>query len=331
MFGLGQAQTRNRNKVTSYAGLEIVATNKRELTSYPAFEKACLGFTTGYQALAGSSKLIPTLGHLEGDCGGRKPLTVSVTHENDHNNHNGSTNFNKNIGGYVADFDYTADHGKWLYIHVDDSVPKQLRMRLDTLHFKKINVTGWPLQFGHLFVGVSDLTVNSTLGESVSVEFDLAVTTEPANESKGATFSGRRIILGALGIWPESPPRTNTSHFLEVDLLQTPGYSDSYHQRKYPLCADVPYDRCFYGDGRFAEGREVSYQTVLSGPLISDNTKDWTHVRVDLSDLFKQLRWVSPPNSWDKAELRAIYIGIESTGSTSTQALIRNYHVIVGS
>jgi hypothetical protein len=303
---------------------------QREITSYSDLNGACLGFVTGYHSQGVSSKLIPAIGHVQGKCTGRNPLIVGVTHENDHNNHNGSANFDKNIAAYVGDFNYATDFGHWFDAHIDDTFPHQLMLRLDTQK-NDINVTGWPLQFGHLFLGVSDLTVGSPLDRSIIVEFDVAVSTQPTVHADDGSFNGRRIILGALGIWPEVSPRTNTSHFLEVDISQTPGYSESFHQPKYPRCADVPYDRCFYGDGRFAEGREVSYQTVLGGQSISDNTGGSIHVQIHLSDLFKRLGWVSPPENWKAAELKAIYFGLESTGATSTQVSIRNYHVLANS
>jgi hypothetical protein len=144
---------------------------------------------------------------------------------------------------------------------------------------------------------------------------------------KAEVYSGRRILLGALGNWTETPPRTNSAHFLEVDISQTPGYSASYHEPHHPLCRDVQYDRCFYSDGRYAEGREVSLQTVLNGPTLADSSDQWYHVEIRLSELFRRLRWVSAPMSWSAAHLQAIYFAIESTGATSTDVEIKGYHV----
>jgi hypothetical protein len=42
---------------------------------------------------------------------------VSVTHENEKNNHKGSANYNDNILGDMADFDYKSDFGGWLSLN----------------------------------------------------------------------------------------------------------------------------------------------------------------------------------------------------------------------
>jgi len=311
-----------------HTSAEISIGAKVELTSYPTLANACLAFITGYKSQPGSSKLIPTLGHAQGSCGPRKALIVTVTHENTQNNHKGSTNYSDDISGYVGDFDYDKDYGRWLRVQIIESEPPRIAMDLDTADFPENNVTGWPLQYGHLFLGLNDQTVVSSLDRSISVDFDLKVrTAKPSGKSPNVGFNGRRILLGAQGIWTEAPLRTNTTHFLEVDISQTPGYSESYHQPQSPLCKDVKYDRCFYGDGRFAEGREVSLQTALAGPDVPDTSDQWTHIQVPLSALFQKLKWVSPPNSWGSAKLQAIYIAIESTGATSTKIEVKDYHV----
>jgi hypothetical protein len=300
-----------------------------ELTSYPGFENACLAFVVGYHREPGNSKLLNTLGEYQGNCNRRQPLIVNVTHENDRNNHSGSANYDPAIGSYMADFDYKKAVGKWMDIKLAGFGPSSsLMIKLDTQHFHETNVTGWPLQFGHLFLGVTDVTAASALDKSISVDFDIGVDSSLPNVRPVAgIFNGRRVILGALGAWTEASPRTNTGHFLEIDILQTPGYSESYHQPRSPLCNDVEYDRCFYSTGGYAEGREVSFQKILGGRAVPDKTDDWVHIHIPLTELFQRLKWVSPPNNWAEARIKAIYFAIESEGETSTKLEIRNYHV----
>jgi hypothetical protein len=57
------------------------------------------------------------------------------------------------------------------------------------------------------------------------------------------------------------------------------------------------------------------------------DSDQWEHVEIRLSELFRQLRWLSPPVSWAVTRLQAVYFAIESTGATSTSIEIKGYHV----
>lgn len=304
--------------------------DRTSLTAYAKFENACIDVADGYEKLPGQGeKLFPVFKTYQGACGAgknSKPLVFGVTHENDHNNHNGAANYNQNVSSYMGDFDPKTDLGQWLDLQlVSKSTPPSVKLKLDTADFQKTNVTGWPIQFGHMFIGLNDGTVATSLDKPVYVEFEIKIETKPVSQRAG--YSGRRVILGALASWDEAPPRTNRQHFLEVDLVQSEGYSASYNEQLKPLCRDVPYDRCFYSNGPYAEGREIRYETVLREPHVPDTTKGWVRIRIPLSDLFRRLKWVSPPSDWTKAQLTGLYIGVKSTGETATQIEVQNYEV----
>ena len=304
--------------------------DRTSLTAYAKFENACIDVADGYEKLPGQGeKLFPVFKTYQGACGAgknSKPLVFGVTHENDHNNHNGAANYNQNVSSYMGDFDPKTDLGQWLDLQlVSKSTPPSVKLKLDTADFQKTNVTGWPIQFGHMFIGLNDGTVATSLDKPVYVEFEIKIETKPVSQRAG--YSGRRVMLGALASWDEAPPRTNRQHFLEVDLVQSEGYSASYNEQLKPLCRDVPYDRCFYSNGPYAEGREIRYETVLREPHVPDTTKGWVRIRIPLSDLFRRLKWVSPPSDWTKAQLTGLYVGVESTGETATQIEVQNYEV----
>jgi hypothetical protein len=297
------------------------------LTAYPGFSEACAAFVDGYLPKAGdASQLVPRLDHFIGNCRNRKtPLVVGVTHENTKNNHTGAANNLPNISSHMSDFKYGFDFGRWLDLKIlDVDSSSVLLLRLDTKNFRQLNVTGWPLQYGHLFVGVTDQSVVASLDKNIIVELDVRIHDEPLNTKN--EFNGRRVLIGALGKWDEAAPRKNQTHFLEINLNETDGFPASYNEQKYPLCNDFVYDRCFYSDGRFAEGREISYNQ-LAGSSILQDTQDWLHIRLDVSQLFRRLRWVSPPPSWAAAKIEAMYLAVESTGATATTVEFRNYSV----
>ncbi|MGC2414660.1 MAG: hypothetical protein WA459_18440 [Stellaceae bacterium] len=268
----------------------------------------------------------PTFGRHQGDCSGKRaPLVVSVTHENAANSHSGAANYDPNNASYMADFDYDADFGRWLKLDLIGT-PPALAMSLDTVNFKKVNVTGWPLRYGHLFFGLNDGTVSTALDKPVSVEFDIRIPVADVRPGLYAGYSGRRVMLGALADWVEAAPRANRSHYFEIDLVQSNGYSQSYGDPIRPLCNDAAYDRCFYApNGEHAEGREVRYQLQPYGePLSGDG---WMHIRIPIADAIRALHWVSPPAAWSAATLKGLYLAIESEGATQTSIEIKNYHV----
>src|SRR4051794_2025029 len=81
---------------------------KREyLTNFPNFEKLCTAFVAGYVPTSGNKALRqPVLGRFAGDClADRRPVVLSVTHENTQNSHAGARNYDKDIASYMSDLD----------------------------------------------------------------------------------------------------------------------------------------------------------------------------------------------------------------------------------
>jgi hypothetical protein len=256
-------------------------------------------------------------------------MLFSVTHESPKNSHLDAANYDPDIVAYMADFDPDADLGSWVNFGlISGEASPVISVVLDTINFNKINVTGWPLQFGHMFVAFNDHLRLAKLDHPITVEFDIRVRASEVRAHLYSGYSGRRIMVGAVGTWDEAVPRTNKSHFLEVDLIQSDGYSESYGDPKYPLCRDVSYDRCFYSvEGKYAEGRELRYETFLEQPSLPENTQVWTRVRIPLADVFRRLHWVSAPSQWGNATVTGVFVGIESEGATRTWIEVRNYHV----
>ena len=305
---------------------------KVQITSYAQFRGICSAVVVGYRKLDGP-QLYPQWGNFTGACQNNSaPILFGVTHENDKNNHIGSANYDPNIVAYMGDFNFATDYGRWLdskfYPDGDNSV---LTMSLDTISYQQINVTVWPLQFGHLFFGANDLSVKSTLDKAIFIEFDLRVLKDVVRPEEPPTgYSGHRIMVGMRATWDEVKPRVNKSHYMEIDLLQSDKYSASYGDPDRPLCKDISYDRCFYSiDGQYAEGREISYQVVVKNSTIPTNTSQWVHIKIPISAILRKLHWVSPPGSWDSATLSGLYIGIESKGSAQSAFEVRNYEVYV--
>ncbi len=212
---------------------------KKAVTAYPGFANACVNVFSGYQTQPGKGpSLLPTFEAYQGACSvsqQTKPLVFSVTHENDHNNHYGAANYNKNIASYVGDYNPKMDMGRWLDLQlINTTVPPSVIMRLDTARHDGIDVTGWPIQFGHLFIALNDETVTASLKNDVYLELDIEIQTNKISTRAGN--SGRRVMIGALGDWTEAQPRTNRLHFLEVDLVQSEGYSASYKEPTKELC-----------------------------------------------------------------------------------------------
>lgn len=300
----------------------------RDLTANSEFNGLCVVFATGYRKDPTSGRQKPTFGRDTGTCNGkRKPFVLSVTHESPKNNHIGAANYANDIDSYMADFDYGQDVGQWIKfdVHDADSSPT-VTLGLDTVDYKKINVTGWPLQYGHLFLGFGDSSFSGTVADSVSVEFDVRIQTALIKSALYKGYSGQRIIVGVEALWPEAPPRANSVHFMEVDLVQADGYTESYGDPARPLCNDAAYDRCYYDpQGRYSEGREVRLSKVLHVPPPALNGEQWVHVTIPLSQIIRGLHWVSPPKDWSAAKLTGLYFAIESEGATQTLVQFRRY------
>jgi len=305
---------------------------KREyLTNFPNFERLCTAFVAGYEQKPDSGPLLlPALGHSAGDCSAdRRPLVLSVTHENAQNSHANAANYDKNISSYMSDLDLGSDLGHWVNIGPSKDDPKAISILIDTINFDKINVTGWPIQYGHMFAALNDrLLDGATIDKDIIVEFDIRIRRSQLRSEGYRGYSGNRIIVGAVGNWREPHPRTNRVHFFETDLVQSEGYSASYGDPDYPLCKDITYDRCFYSrEGKYAEGREVRYDTFFQKSAVSANMEDWTHLRIPLSQAIRKLRWVAPPSQWNEARISGVYVGLESQGAALTALEIRHYNV----
>ena len=133
-------------------------------------------------------------------------------------------------------------------------------------------------------------------------------------------------MVGALMNWQEVKPRQNKSHFLELNLFQSPGYSASFHEARLPMCRDRLYDRCFYSEnGQWAEGRFISY-AAIAGPT-SFAGAEWMHIRIPISEVVTSLGWVSRPKLWSSAVFNGVYVGIELQGAIRSTVAIRNYEV----
>lgn len=307
-------------------------TAKREyLTNFPNFERLCTAFVAGYVPTQGSKPSRQSvLGRSVGDCPiGRRPVVLSVTHENAQNSHAGARNYDKNIASYMSDLDLDSDLGRWIDIGADKDDPTTISILIDTINFDKVNVTGWSIRYGHLFAAFNDrLLSGATIDREIIIELDVRIRRLQLGTKAYGGYSGNRVTIGAVASWIEPAPRTNSIHFFETDLVQTDGYSASYGDPDYPLCKDTSYDRCFYSrDGKYAEGREVRYDRFFQMSAVSANTEGWTHLRIPLSQAIRRLRWVAPPALWSEARITGVYVGIESQGAALTALEVRNYNV----
>lgn len=303
------------------------------VTSYPDFVQLCTAFVVGHAAPShGDSQSLPVLGRFSGDCSQhKKPLLFSFSHENAKNSHIGAANYKPEIHSYMSDFDLDKDRGRWLDFKVSgEGAERQIALAINSIHYQDTDLTGWPLRYGHLFVGANDLSAVAILEQNVRVEFDIRVPIALLRSQLTKDYSGVRVLIGAVAQWTERPPRINRDHFFEIDLMQTNGYNESYGDPSYPACDDGPYDRCYYSPaGRFAEGRNISLSSRLHIDNLSVGQEGWTHISVPLSSTIRGLHWVSPPATWGEAKLKGIYIGIESQGAVQTMIEIRHYNVVV--
>lgn len=313
---------------TGAAATDNASGQERSVTANSDFNGLCVKFATGYQEDSATKRLKPTFGHDTGTCDGkRKPFVLSVTHESPKNNHIGAANYRRNIDSYMADFDYAQDVGKWIKLDLQnvDGTPV-VTLGLDTVDVKKADVTGWQLQYGHMFLGFGDSSFGGTVGDSVTVEFDVRIPTYEIKKALYKGYSGQRVIVGVVGLWSEAAPRTNSVHFLEIDLVQADGYSESYGDPARPLCNDIAYDRCYYDpQGSYSEGREVRLSKILHVPSPALNSSSWVHVKLPLSQIIRDLHWVSSPKDWSAAKLTGLYFAIESEGATRTLVEFRRY------
>ncbi len=304
------------------------------MTNNSDFLKSCIAYVDGYASQGNNEELKQIFKRKFGHCerSDANILALGVTHENERNNHQGSKNFDPKIQSYMADFDPTQDFDKFLTVDLQDvDGGSTLKIGINTIDFDKINVTGWPLHFGHIFVGISDPSVSGTINSDIIISFEAKVrdTVKPSQSRNNLMYSGRRILLGALLRWVEAEGRTNKSHFLEFNIDQSSNYNLSYKEKVGEFCKDRVYDRCFYDkSGHYAEGRFVSLSSAdenLSGNMGDGN---WHSISINLSSVARSLLWASSPASWSDAHVSALYFGVEATGHINTVLEIRKYTVL---
>ena len=199
------------------------------VTSYPDFVQLCTAFVVGHAAPShGDSQSLPVLGRFSGDCSQhKKPLLFSFSHENAKNSHIGAANYKPEIHSYMSDFDLDKDRGRWLDFKVSgEGAERQIALAIDFIHYQDTDLTGWPLRYGHLFVGANDLSAVAILEQNVRVEFDIRVPIALLRSQLTKDYSGVRVLIGAVAQWTERPPRINRDHFFEIDLMQTNGYNE---------------------------------------------------------------------------------------------------------
>lgn len=256
---------------------------------------------------------------------GDTPLLLSVTHENSSNNHVGSKNFIEGFSTYMADYDPETDIGRWLVLKQSNDY---IKFGLNTIDYSEINTkTGWPLRAGHLFTGLNDNSPRLPITGDIKVEFDLKIFKYQVLDQ--GSLGGGRFIIGAKAEWAEALPRSNRNHFLEVDLLISPGFAQTYKERIRPGCKDASYDRCFYSEtGKFAEGRQLAADQVPAAMLRESWLSDgWRRYSIDITRLYRTLAWKSVPSSWSDSHITGFYLGVEVIGGVSLIGLVRNYAV----
>ena len=293
---------------------------RQRLTRRANFENSCLGFIQpGNGGTSPSSLVIST---PLGECDEKnKPFVFSVTHENTNNTHEGAKNNHLKVPAHMADFDVKKDLGRWLNAKFERLDSTVLFMSLDTINFKTNDVTGWPLQYGHLFFsGRDELLQPVPLARDIVVEFEMQVEVQ-LDATNQNVYAGSRVLVGTRVNWQEEH-RSNTAHFAEFDVFYSNGYGNSFNERSKLPCDLTAFNRCFFDkDGRYAEGREFRM------PCEKSLNVGWAHCRIKIADNIKKANWYAPPSSWDIANIASIYIGIESTGSIKTNISIRNYDV----
>jgi hypothetical protein len=267
----------------------------------------------------------------------------------------------------MADYSYdtssygvASDLGTWLDMSVGGSDPNtylSLSQNTDGYVTGVNSATHWQVPFGHLFTGFNDTTTaQAAVTNTQYAEFDVDIVTEtlfPTDWSNvwsggpswppynGGPFTGERMMLGALYTWPEANGRTNTAHYLEINLMQTASYSESLGPAEtaacpscattYP-CADAPYDHCFYDvAGVYAEGKYVSYDAYLGNATLPTNSATWTHVAMPLSDLLTSFSWASPPTTngtidWSRAKLAGMYVAVEGAGARTSTLQVKGWN-----
>jgi len=303
------------------------------ITRYPFFNNVCSAFVVGFETISGGGvSLYPKLGNFQGDCADRSaPILFSVTQENLLNSHAGAANYDPNILSYMADYNSLAtDLGRWFNMgFYGPSLDNSMGMSLDTVNYTETNITGWPLQYGHLFFGLNDLSEFDIRIRSAQVQPQLYQNLcRMIEDNNLCDYSGHRLMVGAVFNWNE-PSRENTTHAFEANLNQTEGYSTLYGDPDYEICHSAVYDRCWYDPtGDNSEGREITLTNyVPTAPTIPENSNEWTHVAIPLSTLVKGFTWAFPPSSWSQAKLGGIYIGMESMGATRYWIELKNYQV----
>ena len=301
------------------------------MTQATGFANVCSAYTNGYKVNSTNTGVESLFGLNPGPCStnGIQAL-FSISHETLQNNHVGD--LNHSVGSFanphMSDYTYARDFGQWVNASLGAlSTPQTLAMSLDTINFESNTPTGRSIKNGHMFFGLNDLTAKGPIDQDVYVEFDIRVRGAELNPALySGSVSGHRVMLGALTQWPEAG-RSNINHFTEIDLYESAQYT--FNESLNPtFCADAPYDRCFFDPaGKSAEGRNVSYPSLLQHSQLPLNSNTWVHIQVPLSALIRSLGWVSRPTTWSNAQLAGIYIGLESMGASRLWIEVKGYKV----
>ena len=299
------------------------------ITAYPGFSNPCFAYATGWGAIPAQS---PAIGALVGPCSDSPGLILfSVTQEDDFGNHDRSANFEPNQSIYMADYLFPQMLGTTLNMHGGDG---QVLVSLDTTaNPRQLNpVTGWPVGFGHTFVGANDITTppTATLDKSIHLKFRVQVPRAVVGENRSG-FSGFRILVGAEVEWPEGlnpngSRRANRSHFIEFVLGDIPGYARTLHgQEGSPGCTDAIYYSCFFDQqGRSPEGRYVTSAYLGLSPLPL-GTDAITAIAIPFSETVRSLAWISPPIDWRLARIGGFYLAVEGTGQVAVTAVFSDW------
>lgn len=256
---------------------------------------------------------------------GENEMVFSVTHERANNSHVGDKNYRENIRCYMADY-FPADIGKWLNREtlLEKDKSKSFSLLIDTINYRAETPTGRPVEDGWLFFGLNDGPDSAILGErDLILRFRYKISGSeviPKSEPNGL-IAGHRLILGFTFEWKEPAPRTNTAHYLEVNLHKTADYHKG--QDRYCPNDGQEYDQCFYDlNGKYAEGQYFDVSRVTSAR--TETQGDWKLVEMNVSGFMKSRKWFHPPASWKDVRITP-YFGVESKGKSRIWAQVENF------
>lgn len=291
------------------------ALRAQSLTSYPKLIDACYAFVQRNRADA-SLDVGQFLKPYENNCVKSGPIKLSVTHENEQNNHVGAKNEKSDYPYYMADFDYDRDFNRWLKFNYSENIAS---LGLDTINYQMNSVTGWPLSKGHLFFGLNDTFLSPfSLEDDVIVELKFKYDSNIiASENK---YSGFRILIGTKVNWPERE-RSNKDHYMEYDLFVSEGFASSYNEAEKEKCDRKFYTRCFFDkNGIYAEGRSKKFNCRPS-------VDGWQKCIIPLTETIRSTSWHKPPENWSMANAKGVYLAVEVAGLVKIDLKFADYDV----